>query len=137
MKSRLFKATGVAACLFALFVMMGGHWLALQSVAWARMLADFSRTDSFPEAIGKTFDGKHPCKLCLSIREGRQQEEENQREAPLVKSEPSRELLCDLRRMAVPAASTSATDAVAFVPQLLADFVDSPPKPPPRLFAVR
>ena len=136
MQSRLFKATGVAASFFALFVMMGGHWFTLQSVAWARMLADFSHNDSFAEAIVKTFDGKHPCKMCLSIREGRQQEQREQREAPLVKSEKSRELFCDLRRVNVPPAPASARDAVAFAPQLVSDFLDSPPTPPPRSFAV-
>jgi hypothetical protein len=135
-QSRLFKATGVAASLFALFVMLGGHWLTLQSVAWARMLAEFSRTDAFAQAIGKTFDGNHPCKLCLSIREGRQQEEREQREAPLIKTEKSRELFCNTRRVAVPPAPAPARDAVAFVPQMLSDFVDSPPTPPPRSFAI-
>jgi hypothetical protein len=136
MQSRLFKAIGVAASFFALFVMLGGHWLALQSVAWTRMLVEFSRTDSLPEAIGKTFDGKHPCKMCVSIREGRQQEEREQREAPLIKREKSREFLCDSRRVFVTFPSDLARDAVPFIPQPLADFVDSPPTPPPRSLAV-
>jgi hypothetical protein len=133
---RLFKATGVAASLFALFVMMGGQWLTLQSVAWTRMLVEFSKTDSLRQAIEKTFDGEHPCKLCLSVREGRQQQQREQREAPLNKSEKSRELFCDVRRVIVPAAPASAREAVAFVPRLSSDFVDSPPTPPPRRSAV-
>jgi hypothetical protein len=136
MQSRLFKATGVAASFFALFVMLGGHWLTLQSVAWARMLAEFSDTASFSEAIVKTFDGKHPCKMCLGIREGRQQEKREQREAPLVKREKSREFLCDVRRVFVPSPLDPAGDTVPFIPQRLADFVDSPPTPPPRSLAV-
>jgi hypothetical protein len=39
MRSRLFQFAGLAAALVALFVMLGGHWALLQSVAWARMLA--------------------------------------------------------------------------------------------------
>ena len=136
MQSRLLKATGIAASLFALFVMLGGHWFTLQAVAWARMLAEFSRTDSFARAVEKTFDGQHPCKLCLSIREGRQQEEREQGRLPLVKLEKSRELFCDLRRVMVPSAPACPRDAVAFVPQWTSDFLDSPPTPPPRLFAV-
>jgi hypothetical protein len=132
----LFKATGVAASLFALFVMMGGHWLTLQSVAWTRMLVEFSKTDSLWQAIEKTFDGEHPCKLCLSVNEGRQKEQREQREAPLIKSEKSRELFFDVRRMVVPAAPVSARQAVEFVPRLCSDFVDSPPTPPPRPSAV-
>jgi hypothetical protein len=136
MHSRLFKATGVAASLFALFFLLGGHWLTLQSVAWVRMLAEFSRTDSLVRAMEKTFDGKHPCKLCLSVREGRQQEQREQDNLPLVKSQKSREIFCDSRRVVVPTPATLAGEAVAFVPQWLPDFVDSPPTPPPRLSAV-
>ncbi len=136
MQSRLLRATGVAASLFALFVMMGGHWLTLQSVAWARMLAEFSQTESLGQAVAMTFDGEHPCNLCLSVREGRQQAQREQREAPLLKSEKSRELFCDARRVVVPAAPDSGRDAVAFVPRLLSDFVESPPTPPPRSSAV-
>jgi hypothetical protein len=136
MQSRLFRAIGVAASLFALFAMLGGHWLALQSVAWARMLAEFSRTEPLGQAVAKTFDGEHPCNLCLSVREGRQQEQRDQREAPLLKSEKSRELFCDVRRVVVPAAPDSGQDAVTFVPRLLSDFVESPPTPPPRSGAV-
>jgi hypothetical protein len=136
-KSRLLKATGLAASFLALFSMLGGHWLALQSVAWARMLAEYSRNGSFSEAVEKTFDGKHPCKMCLGIREGRQQEEREQRQLPLVKTEKAPELFCDLRRVAVPLAPLGAEDVVAMVPKLHPDFIDSPPSPPPRLFAVR
>lgn len=136
MKSRLFKATGIAASFLALFLMLGGHWVALQSVAWARMLKEFSRTDSFSEAVGKTFDGKHPCKMCLGIREGRQQEEREQQKVPLLKTEKSPELFCDFRRIVVPFAPTEAEDAVAIIPQLHPDFIDSPPSPPPRHFVV-
>ena len=136
MKSRLFKATGLAASFLALFCMLGGHWLALQSVAWARMLAEFSRTDSFIEAVEKAFDGEHPCRMCLDIREGRQQEQREQRQLPLVKNEKLPELFCDFRRVVVPLAPTAAEDAVACVPQLHPGFIDSPPSPPPRNLAV-
>ena len=45
----------------ALFMIAGGHWAMLQSVAWAGMVKDFSRTGTIAEAVTKTFDGKHPC----------------------------------------------------------------------------
>jgi len=136
MKSPVLKATSLAASFLALFFMLGGHWVALQSVAWVRMLAEFSRTDSLSEAVEKAFDGKHPCKMCLGIREGRQQEEREQQKVPLVKTEKSPELFCDFRRIVVPFAPIAAVDAVALVPQLHPDFIDSPPSPPPRHFAV-
>ena len=131
-KSRLFKATGLLASFLALFFILGGHWLTLQSAAWTRMFTDFSRSDSFSAAVAKTFDGRHPCKMCLHIREGRQQEEREQRDSPLVKTERAAELFCDSRRVVVPSAPAEAEDAVAFVPQLHPDFIDTPPIPPPR-----
>ena len=66
--NRALKMAGFAACLVAVLAMCGGHWLVLQSVAWGRMIADFSQEDSIGTAIAKTFSGKHPCSMCLQIR---------------------------------------------------------------------
>ncbi|HET7625733.1 MAG TPA: hypothetical protein VFM25_10770 [Verrucomicrobiae bacterium] len=46
---------------------IGSHWAILQSVAWTQMLASNLKSDSFGEALVKTFDGKHPCCLCKRI----------------------------------------------------------------------
>ncbi len=67
-----------AACAvmgLALFLVAGGHWAMLQGVAWAGMMKDFSRTGSLTEAVGKTFDGKHPCAMCKKIASARTHEE--------------------------------------------------------------
>jgi len=53
-----------------LIVAIGGHWLVLQSAAWVGMFASNLTTTSVAEAWSKTFDGKHPCKLCKVVREG-------------------------------------------------------------------
>ncbi len=53
--------------ILALVIGMGGHWVVLQSAAWARMLVDYSRDASLAVAIEKTFDGQHPCSLCKRI----------------------------------------------------------------------
>ncbi|HLP78557.1 MAG TPA: hypothetical protein VK327_16755 [Candidatus Paceibacterota bacterium] len=136
MKSRCFRAIGLATSFLALFVMLGGHWLALQSVAWARMLVEFSQTDSFSDAVEKTFDGEHPCPMCVNIRDGRQQEERSQSQTPLLKLEKSSELFCEIRGVQIPVPPVAAEDAVAFVPRWLSDFIDSPPSPPPRTLSV-
>ncbi len=47
------------------------HWAVLQSVAWTTMLVERLRTQSVTSAFSTTFDGKHPCQLCLVIRDGR------------------------------------------------------------------
>ena len=59
----------------ALFMVAGGHWAMLQSVAWAGMVKDFSRTGSLTEAVSKTFDGKHPCAMCKKIASAKAHEE--------------------------------------------------------------
>ena len=59
----------------ALFMIAGGHWAMLQSVAWAGMVKDFSHTGSIAEAVTKTFDGKHPCSMCKKIAKARAAEE--------------------------------------------------------------
>jgi hypothetical protein len=63
------------AALIAAVTICGGHWAALKTVAWAGMLWEYSRGASVTEAVVKTFNGKHPCKLCVSIDAGRQQEQ--------------------------------------------------------------
>jgi hypothetical protein len=42
--------------------------MALQSVAWSRMLVAYSRGGQFISAVTKTFDGRHPCSLCKQIQ---------------------------------------------------------------------
>lgn len=55
--------------------LLGGHWLALQSVAWVGMLANYSQSESFVGALEKTFDGDHPCDLCKVVKSGRETEQ--------------------------------------------------------------
>ena len=58
---------------------------ALQVVAWAKMLADYSTDRSFTEAAEMTFDGEHPCPLCLALEDARAKEAKTP--APLPKQE--------------------------------------------------
>jgi len=58
----------------ALICVVGGHWALLQSLAWVSMTINFSRTDALDTAIGKTFDGQHPCNLCHFVAEGKKSE---------------------------------------------------------------
>jgi len=54
----------------------GAHWAALQTVAWTGMLVTRSQTEGVEEAVRTTFDGQHPCKLCVVVNKGHQQERE-------------------------------------------------------------
>lgn len=55
---------------------MGGHWFALNTVAWVGMFVENQRSGSLVEAIEKTFDGQHPCALCSVIEKGQKDEGE-------------------------------------------------------------
>ena len=60
----------------ALFFIVGGHWGALQAVAWTKMLWEYSQRDgSFFAGAKMTFDGGHPCGMCDSIQEAKGKEE--------------------------------------------------------------
>lgn len=129
---KVLHLVGHAACFVALFAMLGGHWLVLQSVAWTRMLVDFSRQDSFTTAVAKTFDGEHLCPMCRKIQAGRQQEEQQQENTPLLKHEKMPDLMLDYRQLLLTFIPTEAQDVVPTVPRLRADFIETPPVPPPR-----
>ena len=69
------RLAGYAAAMAAMFLMAGGHWGALQTVAWAGMLRTYSQEDgSLLSGIKKTFGGDHPCTMCTSIKTGQESE---------------------------------------------------------------
>ncbi len=130
--SRSFKIAGFIAGLMAVLALNGGHWLALQSVAWARMIMDFSQCDPLGTALAKTFSGDHPCPMCLKIRHGWQQERQQERKPAWVKTEALPECVWAWRCLMAPPAPAASAEEAAFVPVLYADFIESPPTPPPR-----
>ena len=71
-----------------LMVSMGGHLALLQTFAWGKMMVDFSATSSLTEAVGKTFDGAHPCALCKVVKKTKGEEEKK----TVVKAEMKMEL---------------------------------------------
>jgi hypothetical protein len=126
----MFARAGKCLVIAALVLATGGHWAALQTVAWTTMLANNLRTDSLSEAISKTFDGEHPCCMCKAIKAGKKAEQKSEAVAPVLKLEYP----------------PVAESIVLFAPasfQLLPQnnfFADSvsfrPPFPPPRSFFV-
>jgi len=65
---------GAFLCALALIQLMGGHYAVLQTTAWVGMVVNYSKAEGVGAGISKTFDGKHPCSLCLSIAKNRQTE---------------------------------------------------------------
>ncbi len=74
----MFHRVGHVLLIAALLAAVGGHWAVLQTVAWTNMFATNLRTDSFTDAIAKTFDGEHPCKMCIQIDAGKKSEKKSE-----------------------------------------------------------
>lgn len=55
----------------AICLALGLQWFVLQSVAWTTMLVKYSAQTSITEAFAKTFDGNHPCSLCLAVHKAK------------------------------------------------------------------
>ena len=70
----MFARFGKTLVILALVISTGAHWAALQTVAWAAMLAGNLCTYSPAAAVTRTFDGKHPCPLCKAIAAGKKSE---------------------------------------------------------------
>ena len=54
--------------LASFLVSIGMHAAVLQAVAWAKMTVDFVRRDTIAVSLEKTFDGRHPCPICASLK---------------------------------------------------------------------
>jgi hypothetical protein len=66
---------GHAVTAAAMFLVAGGHWGALQTVAWAGMLWNYTQANgSLLSGVKKTFDGEHPCTICDSIKTAKEKE---------------------------------------------------------------
>ena len=121
----------IVARVFAVVVilgMTGGHLMILQSVAWTRMLADYSRNLSFQTALQYTFDGRHPCKLCKLIRKEKQASQTQQQFKRVVEKDDT--TFCECPAPVFPDRSCARLPMRQWVPWQRAD--DPPPVPPPR-----
>lgn len=116
----------------ALALSLGLHWAALQTVAWTRMFVGFSQEMSLGQAVAQTFDGQHPCSLCLAIRHARHSSEPS---SPLV-SQVELRLECDLPSEASVLILPLPTPPSVAWRFHLPSRNDDPPTPPPRAFHV-
>lgn len=105
---------------------LGLHWAALQTVAWTQMLVAYSQDAAIGEAVKKTFDGEHPCDLCLLVKQGRS-EEKKQEALPLGKK-----LDAVLVREVSRAMQSAQTVNFPVTAERAEGWSESPPVPPPR-----
>lgn len=114
----------------ALCLSVGLHWGLLQAIAWTGMLVDYSRGATLSEAIHKTFDGQHPCKLCKMVDEGKSSSDSQK----LLKTEIKLEFSVFQTPCFFPP-SLEAVPPVSFI-RVLHSRLDPPLLPPPRIRAV-
>lgn len=107
--------TRISKCLvvLALTLSIGAHWMFLQSVAWVGMVVDYSHNATLGEALSKTFDGRHPCKLCKFVQSGKASEQKQNPE----KSKKELNKFLPVAR------------AIAFYPPTLLPLIFSAPNP--------
>lgn len=112
--------------ILAICLSIGGHWAALQSIAWVTMLVQYSQHDSMGAAMRKTLDGDHPCNLCKGISAAKHEEKKGGL-APLVVKP---ELICTTRTLTL----RPPEQDFSFAELEAAEFfrAQSPPTPPPR-----
>lgn len=122
---RRFLHQTLALCLA---LTMGGHWALLQTAAWCGMAVSYSRQAPLRLALERTFDGQHPCSLCLVVRKGRAEEKRLPAAAPTVKVE------APALPASVDAPPAPEAPRAVFAPCPLADGrTERPALPPPRL----
>ena len=75
----------LAILVLAAVSVCGGHWAVFQTVAWSQMLVQNSREAELKAAVIKTFDGQHPCHLCLKIKQGRRTDQKPEQQLQMLK----------------------------------------------------
>ena len=123
----IFHRLLILCCLLSV---SGLHWFAVQTVAWAGMLATRSSEVGFVDAARTTFDGAHPCALCRTVDQKRSDDQDGRKIAG--------DILVRLQFVVpVGAAIPTRTCSVVRNPLPAGSFADarseSPSVPPPRV----
>jgi hypothetical protein len=121
------RALSKALLICLLVCGVSGYWAVLQSVAWATMLVENVQHAPVVLALQKTFDGKHPCRICKVVAEGKKSEQRQEAQTQGLKIE----LICELEAVPMPLAP-EFSHAFNAAP-VLNSRTESPPVPPPRL----
>lgn len=109
----------------ALLYGSGAHWLLVQGAAWAGMVAARAGRNTVAEALTTTFDGRHPCRVCLLVKRGAEADSSPRLDRPA--------LTVDFAFAAAPSALPSV-EAARPSPDASLNFASAPrvpPSPPP------
>ena len=66
----IFKMSRIQTCLWricvvGLILLLQGPAMLTQEIAWAGMLVTYTRDRGLARGVMETFDGEHPCEMCL------------------------------------------------------------------------
>jgi len=110
-------------------MMIGGHWVLLQSVAWAGMFVGYAQKADFSTALARTFDGRSPCALCKMVKAGKESEQKREAAQRPIKLELGLNLLENAAHWL--SADVSAQNTPYFATG--DSRREPPPLPPPRI----
>ena len=126
------KLAGKCILVAALMISIGAPWALLQSAAWLGMAVTYSvRADSVFVGVSETFDGKHPCPLCVAVSEGREPAKEKNPGSPETNDVKKHLTLC-VRSVAVVPPPPVLVSRAAYESRFHAPWCMVPPLPPPR-----
>lgn len=110
----------------ALSLSIGLQWAVVQGAAWVGMIVSYSKETTLAETLSRTFDGRHPCKLCEAAQRGESTQKKQDADSPPVKcvlAAPEPE------PFVVPDGASGVEPARGFVETW---WSQPPPVPPPR-----
>ncbi|WP_424314072.1 hypothetical protein [Haloferula sp.] len=58
--------------------LLGGPYGVLQVIAWTGMIVSYSQTEGISKGLAQTFDGEHPCSLCVAIVDAKKDDNDKQ-----------------------------------------------------------
>jgi hypothetical protein len=111
-----------------LVLILGLHWTILQSVAWLSMIVRYSQQYPLGQAIALTFDGQHPCAICIFVAQGRDQAHQEDAEQGIT-VQKLESVTCEPLAFICPAVAPERIRPLDFVP---GERPEAPPTPPPR-----
>ena len=69
----------------ALSFSIGLQWAVVQGAAWVGMIVSYSKEATISQTLSRTFDGRHPCKLCKAAQRGESTQKKQDADNPPVK----------------------------------------------------
>jgi hypothetical protein len=110
----------------ALSISIGAPWAILQTVAWCGMAVSYSQGTTIKDGLAKTFDGRHPCKMCQLVAEGKKSEKKQETQLKISKIDLV--AAAEVKPLALPPLQPGFFPACSD----FTDRIESPLTPPPK-----